>query len=199
MTAAIASAIHVRFVIFVSKALDTLITATARKSNKHLATFFNGELLTGPALLINIALQREARKYMDCPACNNPMLSMELHEIEVDHCLACGGIWLDAGELELLLGDRTKAASLLGSLYAAQTSERHRHCPICRHAMEKVGLGGEASPVMIDRCRSSHGLWFDRDELPQVLRTHSFDPEHKVEKLLADMFGHSHKEKKHED
>lgn len=40
---------------------------------------------------------------MDCPACTEPMIVMELNEIEIDHCIACQGIWFDAGELELLL------------------------------------------------------------------------------------------------
>ena len=37
---------------------------------------------------------------MDCPVCKSAMITMELTEVEIDHCLDCGGIWLDAGELE---------------------------------------------------------------------------------------------------
>ena len=40
---------------------------------------------------------------MDCPVCKDAMIVMELNEVEIDHCLSCSGIWLDAGELELLL------------------------------------------------------------------------------------------------
>jgi len=42
---------------------------------------------------------------MDCPVCNNAMITLELDQVEIDHCTECGGIWLDAGELETLLGD----------------------------------------------------------------------------------------------
>ena len=35
---------------------------------------------------------------MQCPVCNRPMISLELHEVEVDHCVACGGVWLDSGD-----------------------------------------------------------------------------------------------------
>ena len=40
---------------------------------------------------------------MQCPVCKRPMISLELNEVEVDHCVACGGVWLDSGEMELLL------------------------------------------------------------------------------------------------
>ena len=46
---------------------------------------------------------------MDCPVCKNAMITLELEQVEVDHCLECRGIWLDAGELELLLGDAERA------------------------------------------------------------------------------------------
>jgi len=52
---------------------------------------------------------------MDCPVCKNAMITLELQEVEIDYCTDCGGIWLDAGELELLLGEPEKAKQLLGS------------------------------------------------------------------------------------
>ncbi len=38
---------------------------------------------------------------------------LELDQIEIDHCLSCGGIWLDAGEIELLLETEQERARLL--------------------------------------------------------------------------------------
>jgi uncharacterized protein len=126
---------------------------------------------------------------MECPACSKPMITIELDEVEIDHCLVCGGIWLDAGELHLLLGDPVKASALIDSFHPAPTSENPRSCPICRRKMEKVHLAPEKKPIIIDRCRRRHGLWFDKGELPQIINARSFDPQHKVEKLLADVFG----------
>ena len=34
-----------------------------------------------------------------CPKCKEPMVVFELEGIEIDHCVSCGGTWLDAGEL----------------------------------------------------------------------------------------------------
>ena len=46
---------------------------------------------------------------MDCPVCKNePMIVLELNDVEIDYCLSCKGIWLDTGELELLLESSAK-------------------------------------------------------------------------------------------
>ena len=58
---------------------------------------------------------------MDCPVCKNAMIVLELDEVEVDYCTECEGIWLDAGELELLLGDAARSEALLKSLQSANT------------------------------------------------------------------------------
>jgi Zn-finger nucleic acid-binding protein len=123
---------------------------------------------------------------MDCPICEKPMIAMELDEVEIDHCLACGGIWLDSGELDLLLGGHARAASLLASFHPAGAAEDPHRCPICLHRMEKVHPA-ETSSIVIDRC--CHGIWFDKGELLGIIRARSFDAEHKVEKLLSDIFG----------
>ena len=39
---------------------------------------------------------------MNCPACRSPLISVEYLQVEADHCADCGGVWLDAGELEHL-------------------------------------------------------------------------------------------------
>lgn len=52
---------------------------------------------------------------MDCPVCKEPMIVLELNEVEIDYCSSCRGIWLDAGELALLLEDTEKKDRLLSS------------------------------------------------------------------------------------
>ena len=46
---------------------------------------------------------KEAAKkasYMMCPKCGEPLKERSFQKIEIDQCTGCGGIWLDAGELE---------------------------------------------------------------------------------------------------
>lgn len=127
---------------------------------------------------------------MDCPVCKkSAMIVLELDEVEVDYCTECEGIWLDAGELELLLGGAAGAEALLKSFQAAQTPEKKRKCPICLRKMDKVLVGSQGeSPELIDRCSHNHGLWFDRGELQNVLKMGQFDDAGRIKTLLGDLF-----------
>lgn len=127
---------------------------------------------------------------MDCPVCKDAMITLELDEVEVDYCLGCSGIWLDAGELEMLLGDSNQAQTVLNSFKPDKNSdEKPRKCPICLKKMGKILVGPEKDCKLIDKCRKGHGLWFDKGELQDVIAMGSFDKERKVQKLLADIFG----------
>ncbi len=127
---------------------------------------------------------------MDCPECKRAMVTLELAEVEIDHCVACGGIWLDAGELELLMEDNRKAQELLGSFREDPGAmEEPRKCPICSRRMAKVIVGPSEPVLRIDRCRRGHGLWFDRGELEAVLTRGRLDEDSRIQRLLADMFG----------
>ena len=126
---------------------------------------------------------------MDCPVCKNAMITMELDEVEVDHCLDCGGIWLDSGELEMLLDGSNEAKNLLDSFTVTKKcEEKMRKCPICMKKMEKIMAGTVESAILIDKCRKGHGLWFDSGELQDIVKSGSFDKENKVNRLLEDMF-----------
>ncbi|HDS84441.1 MAG TPA: hypothetical protein ENN97_04515 [Phycisphaerales bacterium] len=125
---------------------------------------------------------------MDCPVCRTPMIVFELDEVETDYCTECQGIWLDAGELEILLDDAERTRRLLCSFQPTDTDETLRPCPICRKSMQKVLIGHGEKTVLTDRCTKSHGLWFDRGELIDVLEQGSFDPEGKVANLLREMY-----------
>lgn len=41
--------------------------------------------------------------WMRCPKCGMEMEEMRFRGVEVDKCMTCGGLYLDAGELETLL------------------------------------------------------------------------------------------------
>jgi hypothetical protein len=41
---------------------------------------------------------------MRCPKCGEELATVELHGVSVDECPGGHGMWLDAGELELLAG-----------------------------------------------------------------------------------------------
>ena len=126
---------------------------------------------------------------MDCPVCKGAMVVLELQDVEVDHCFGCRGIWLDAGELELLIDDAQRSMELLESFEIdKKCSEAKRRCPICNKKMQKVVIGEDKPQLLIDRCRKKHGLWFDGGELQDILKRAKLDSDNKIQQLLAEMF-----------
>jgi Zn-finger nucleic acid-binding protein len=118
------------------------------------------------------------------------MVTLELADIEIDHCVHCGGIWLDTGELELLLDDPQKAPYLLDSFQEAPAaSESPRRCPICEKKRTKIMVGSSKPPLLIDRCRRTDGIWLDRSDLQEILSRGELDKDNRIWGLLADMFG----------
>jgi len=118
------------------------------------------------------------------------MITIELEGVEIDYCTDCGGIWLDAGELELLLGNPEQAGKLLNSFKVdTACTEKARRCPICLKKMQKVIVGQSTPTLLIDKCRKGDGLWFDKGELQDILNRAQLDEDSKIQKLLADMFG----------
>lgn len=110
---------------------------------------------------------------MKCPVDKSVMMVVEHRRIELDFCLKCSGVWLDSGELELLISVlQAEGANLRpDDLLTPEKAEikARRKCPICGLKMDKVWIGREHK-VMIDRCTIGHGLWFDSGELQRVLR-----------------------------
>lgn len=127
---------------------------------------------------------------MDCPVCKNAMITLELAEVEVDYCTDCGGIWLDAGELELLLGNSGQTEQLINSFKIdSKCTEKPRKCPICLKKMQKIIVGSSAPTLLIDKCSKGDGLWFDKGELQDIFNRAKLDKDNKIRKLLADVFG----------
>ncbi len=153
---------------------------------------------------------------MDCPVCKNAMVVLELQQVEVDHCFGCGGIWLDAGELELLIDDAVRSAELLESFKIdTNCTETKRKCPICYKKMDKVVVSPSSHPstlhfavtsrsaetgkdkptLLLDRCPKKHGLWFDSGELQDILKRAQLDSDSKIQQLLAEMFSNAKPDK----
>lgn len=98
------------------------------------------------------------------------MIVLELDQVEVDFCVVCNGLWLDGGELELLLLSVTKKEELLSFFSVDENfKEKLRKCPICSKKMQKA-FYGQADKVCVDKCQSGHGVWLDKGELDKILK-----------------------------
>lgn len=109
---------------------------------------------------------------MVCPACGEPMMILEIEAIELDWCEACGGLWLDTGELEAIAG---RAGAQPGRLTVLLDRARGgkastRRCPRCpRHLREEHVATSSGHEVTIDRCPGGDGIWLDRGELRHLV------------------------------
>lgn len=56
--------------------------------------------------------------YMKCPKCGYDLITGEWHDIQIDQCTNCHGIWFDAGEAEGLVrqNEPTQLARALRSV-----------------------------------------------------------------------------------
>jgi len=117
------------------------------------------------------------------------MVVLELDQVEIDYCPDCCAVWLDEGELDLLLGSPEAARAFLETCCEkTQAGESPKRCPVCRKLMDKVLFDGEPK-VLVDQCPRKEGLWFDRGELEMVLQRGAAGKETRVLALLRDMLG----------
>ena len=128
---------------------------------------------------------------MRCPVCKEPLIVVEIESIEIDHCAACGGAWLDGGELELLLDGASNKDALMATLASQSSGEEDKvRCPICNKHLEKV-VCGERDKVLLDLCPRDDGLWFDKGELHDIIAMGDFPANHKVYELIKETFAGS--------
>ncbi len=126
---------------------------------------------------------------MDCPTCKKGLIILELDQIEIDYCWSCRGIWLDEGELELLLAGTTEKDTLLSSFEKDTTcKERKLRCPLCRGGMEKMLCGIDDKKIRIDKCKKNEGYWFDRGELEGIIKLACYGKASKILDLLKNIF-----------
>jgi hypothetical protein len=50
-----------------------------------------------------------ALHFMRCPKCGMQLAEVDHHSVKIDRCFSCEGVWLDAGELEMI-GKMEKSA-----------------------------------------------------------------------------------------
>lgn len=135
-----------------------------------------------------------------CPACRGTttLYSRSLGQpaLPVLECPRCAGLWLGRKAFELLL-ERSRIESSwpalaseirvtpnLQSKEAAVHQPLYRACPLCGELMHRRNYGRK-SAVIIDSCKA-HGVWFDADELEDLLRWVRRGGESQAEGLLKE-------------
>lgn len=118
-----------------------------------------------------------------CPACGDGyhLTSRQIGEMELSvlECGRCAGLWVGVETLRQLERRAKEEAVDVGSLprpkpvesttaELTQGGSLYRPCVVCGKLMNRQNYG-RRSGVIVDVC-GQHGVWFDDQELAQVLR-----------------------------
>src|SRR3954469_25362912 len=112
---------------------------------------------------------------LHCPGCAGDMPSVRLGTTTMNSCDKCGSVWLTPDEFARLCSDREATGALAVTVggtadsppTSVQNKVRYVRCCVCAKTMNRVNFG-RVSGVIVDVCKG-HGVWFESDELRQVL------------------------------
>jgi Zn-finger nucleic acid-binding protein len=117
------------------------------------------------------------------------MVAYELEGVEIDHCVSCGGTWLDGGELEQIAEVAgAPSEDLARAVEAAGSGKRTRmRCPRCPTRLREIRIG-DSPTVQVDHCPEGHGLWFDRGEMLTAIRAYAGEKDAVVARFFAELY-----------
>ncbi|HYK87249.1 MAG TPA: zf-TFIIB domain-containing protein [Acidobacteriota bacterium] len=111
-----------------------------------------------------------------CPRCNLDFLRVKVSKKTVSECPSCGGLWVENDTLREICTNREQQQAVMGfepELTRPGTARTPRcermyiPCPECKKLMNRQQFAG-CSGVIVDWCKT-HGTWFDRNELKQIV------------------------------
>jgi uncharacterized protein len=109
---------------------------------------------------------------MDCPKCNIELKKRTIHEIEIDECKKCEGIWFDNDELRQI---KDKIDSDLNWMdfeiwkhpEKFKAKNKKKDCPKCKTKMDVLDY--DDTNIEIDFCSDCKGTWLDKNELKKLI------------------------------
>jgi Zn-finger nucleic acid-binding protein len=108
---------------------------------------------------------------MTCLDCGKEMASYEVHtpsaSATYDVCEACGGLWLDKGELDKV-ADRVEGDIEYCSTEEAATADSGKLCPRCpNEPLHKVKFLGDDA-LVLERCGNCQGFWLEGGQIEAI-------------------------------
>ena len=109
---------------------------------------------------------------MNCPNDNEQLEKMLFHNVEVDYCPHCLGIWFDEDELRFAKDNKDEDLNWLDvDLWRDkgrfEVLRIRKHCPACRAGLQEIKYDG--SKTKIEFCKMCNGVWLDRGEFKQII------------------------------
>jgi Zn-finger nucleic acid-binding protein len=145
----------------------------ARKSQSRLNCRARSRSYTGVTRLTCISLSvtirsmsdeiepTEAPRSLTCPKCSSAMESISFHDIQVDRCIGCKGLWFDALEKDHLdLMSDSANIDTGATTPAVSTPPAQMKCPVCHTRM--IEMVDHLHPkIHFESCKVCYGLFFD--------------------------------------
>jgi Zn-finger nucleic acid-binding protein len=102
---------------------------------------------------------------MNCPKCNSEMEKVTYHNIQVDRCKVCKGIWFDMLEHEHLKAIEGSEAIDIGSPAVGKQFNKMSivNCPVCQTQMIPM-VDNKQPHIWYESCTSCYGVFFDAGE-----------------------------------
>ena len=84
-----------------------------------------GHAHEGEPFLQKLAHEEEKKRqqefhYMRCPKCGMQLIEIDYRGIEIDKCSECEGVWLDAGELQVVSKMEKRGLEMLFSVFTGK-------------------------------------------------------------------------------
>ena len=121
----------------------------------------------------------DTKENIKCPACNSQMkkIYIEKHNINLDICETCGGIFFDNREFKLFDEQHEDISEIENALinkeYKEVDTKSTRICPVCESKMIKT----RPNDLEIDECYICGGKFLDNNELQVYKNQYSTDKE----------------------
>jgi uncharacterized protein len=110
-----------------------------------------------------------------CPKCRAPMESVRFHDITVDRCTACKGLWFDLMEHRHLRQIKGAADAIdIGPARAGEHVDQpvKMNCPRCTAPMTRL-RDVDDRQIVYEYCTICNGAFFDAGEFRHYAQ-HSF-------------------------
>jgi Zn-finger nucleic acid-binding protein len=109
---------------------------------------------------------------MNCPNDQEQLEKVLFHDVEVDYCPKCLGVWFDKDELRLAKDDKDKDLNWVDIDLWRDKSKFHvahskRLCPVDRTMLVETRY--DNSRTKVDFCKMCNGIWLDRGEFKQII------------------------------
>jgi uncharacterized protein len=118
---------------------------------------------------------------MRCPKCDGDFERVVFHEIEVDRCKLCNGLWFDMLEKEDLVHMDGSETIDIGSQAKGKRYDEIRdiNCPNCQQKMIPM-VDKDQFHIHYESCPACYGAYFDAGEFRDL-------KEHTVVERFAEM------------